>query len=140
MNTLIRLSSIVLVMAATGCASYLTGPPPSAHLAGVTLPNQTLMYTEDQCIGAVVNGVCHGSVIGQPIGTCHGSVLNGKCIGVEMPNNSNPGSTSSGNGGQARTHQEMMQQSKPPTHDDMMRQSRPPTHQDMMCTSNPFNC
>ena len=43
------------------------------------------IYDEDQCIGAVVNGICHGSTIGRPKGTCHGKMLNGRCIGVTMP-------------------------------------------------------
>lgn len=40
------------------------------------------VYRADECIGAIVNGVCHGSVI--PKGytpTCYGTMLNGQCTG-----------------------------------------------------------
>lgn len=41
------------------------------------------VYRADECVGAVVNGVCHGSII--PKGgyrpTCHGQMLNGQCTG-----------------------------------------------------------
>ncbi len=114
---------IFLLLVICGCAMSSPAPSPTPRLSGVTLPNQSEMYAADQCIGAVVNGVCHGSVIGQPVGICHGTVLNGECIGVVLPGNSNPDRVT-----------------KPPTHDDMMRQGQAPTHQDMMCASNPVHC
>ncbi len=41
------------------------------------------VYSPSQCIGAVVMGVCHGSIMpngSQPM-TCHGQMLNGQCTG-----------------------------------------------------------
>lgn len=40
------------------------------------------VYRADECVGAVVNGQCHGSII--PRGnapTCYGTMLNGQCTG-----------------------------------------------------------
>lgn len=39
------------------------------------------VYTSGQCIGAVVNGICHGDTMGIPAATCHGTMLNGQCTG-----------------------------------------------------------
>ena len=41
------------------------------------------VYRAHECIGAVVNGVCHGSVIAPPDlkPRCHGAMLNGQCTG-----------------------------------------------------------
>ena len=43
----------------------------------------TPVYRADECIGAVVNGVCHGSVIAPPDlkPRCYGAMLNGQCTG-----------------------------------------------------------
>ncbi|WP_257296733.1 hypothetical protein [Endozoicomonas sp. YOMI1] len=50
----------------------------------VTQPNHgTKVYRSDECIGAVVNGVCHGSILPKTANhpTCHGQMINGKCTG-----------------------------------------------------------
>jgi hypothetical protein len=40
------------------------------------------VYRAQDCIGAVVNGVCHGSTgAAQPQATCYGQMLNGQCTG-----------------------------------------------------------
>lgn len=40
------------------------------------------VYRAQDCIGAVVNGVCHGSTgAAQPRTTCHGQMINGQCTG-----------------------------------------------------------
>ena len=40
------------------------------------------VYRAEDCIGAVVNGVCHGSTgAAQPRATCYGQMLNGQCTG-----------------------------------------------------------
>jgi len=41
------------------------------------------VYSPDQCIGAVVMGRCHGSIMpdGDHHPTCHGQMLNGQCTG-----------------------------------------------------------
>ena len=102
-------------------------------------------YMAEQCIGAVVNGVCHGSLTGRPIGTCYGTMLHGQCIGASLSNSGRDNLS-------PRTHSEMMRQSRPPTHDDMMcdanpfackstpNRREPRTHKEMMCASNPFHC
>jgi len=43
------------------------------------------VYRAQDCIGAVVNGVCHGSTgAAQPMATCYGQMLNGQCIGPQF--------------------------------------------------------
>jgi len=44
------------------------------------------MIRESDCIGAVVNGKCHGSTVDGDFDnkTCHGTILNGECIGAEF--------------------------------------------------------
>lgn len=40
------------------------------------------VYRAQDCIGAVVNGVCNGSTgAAQPRATCYGQMLNGQCTG-----------------------------------------------------------
>jgi hypothetical protein len=55
--------------------------------AVVSVPNfgdgQTV-YSPHECIGAVVNGQCYGSILpdySQPHPTCYGQMLNGTCTG-----------------------------------------------------------
>ncbi len=64
---------------------------PSARQSGAQVPGAdglagTPMYPASDCIGAVVNGVCHGSILhpGAAPKRCYGSVLNGQCIGPEF--------------------------------------------------------
>jgi hypothetical protein len=43
------------------------------------------VYRAQDCIGAVVNGVCHGSTgAAQPMATCYGQMLNGQCTGPQF--------------------------------------------------------
>lgn len=43
------------------------------------------VYRAQDCIGAVVNGVCHGSTgAAQPQAVCYGQVLNGQCTGPQF--------------------------------------------------------
>jgi hypothetical protein len=40
------------------------------------------IFPEEACVGTVVNGVCHGSLVPtRPPLKCWGQVLNGKCTG-----------------------------------------------------------
>lgn len=41
------------------------------------------VYSPSECVGAVVNGICHGSILpnGGPHQVCHGEMLNGACTG-----------------------------------------------------------
>ena len=119
MKMLTQLLIIFPILAIAGCSTYSPGPRPTAHLSGVTLPNELTMYAAEQCVGVVINGVCHGSVTGEPIGTCHGSVLAGRCLGVKAPDYVHPSRTHT----QPRTYEEMMEQFKQPTYEEMMQNS-----------------
>lgn len=41
------------------------------------------VYRQDECIGAIVNGVCHGSILPKSgyRPTCYGQMLSGRCTG-----------------------------------------------------------
>ncbi len=41
------------------------------------------VYRADECVGAVVNGQCHGSIIPKSTNrpTCYGDMINGQCTG-----------------------------------------------------------
>lgn len=41
------------------------------------------VYSPSECVGAVVNNTCHGSIIANPgyHPTCHGEMINGMCTG-----------------------------------------------------------
>lgn len=45
--------------------------------------NGTTVYDPSECVGTVVNGVCHGGIVPNqavhPI--CHGEMINGQCTG-----------------------------------------------------------
>jgi hypothetical protein len=72
-------------------------PPPPPGLAkriaeayGYSSPSQgqgaaqgQKAYRADECIGAVVDGRCHGAILpsGPPAKTCHGEWLGGQCTG-----------------------------------------------------------
>lgn len=59
----------------------------SAPAAAVTMPNynqfnqNTTVVAPGGCIGAVVNGICHGTPAAGSTMTCHGQMLNGMCTG-----------------------------------------------------------
>jgi hypothetical protein len=64
--------------------------PPSASasvgsgLLGGPLAWGQTVYSQQECIGAVVMGQCHGSILsdyGRPHPTCYGQMLNGMCTG-----------------------------------------------------------
>ena len=42
------------------------------------------VYTADECVGAIVNGVCHGSIVPKAgrHKTCYGQMINGRCTGA----------------------------------------------------------
>ena len=53
-------------------------PPAAPPLPGGGQP----VISAGDCIGAVVNGVCHGAAApGAPITTCHGQMVGGLCTG-----------------------------------------------------------
>lgn len=64
------------VIARTVFAPVVTSTP-------ATNAQGQVVYSASQCIGSVVNGVCHGSIMpdAQYHPTCYGQMLNGQCIG-----------------------------------------------------------
>ena len=46
-------------------------------------PGSTKVYNSDECIGSVINGQCHGSIIPKSgyHKTCYGEMINGQCTG-----------------------------------------------------------
>ena len=72
----------------TGCASYDSYQTKQAETASYG----TAMIPASECIGAVVNGTCHGTPTpGEQIRIqtgqtprCYGTVLNGQCIGPQF--------------------------------------------------------
>lgn len=66
-----------------------SAPPAAASdsigttLGGPMIGGQTV-YSQRECIGAVVMGQCHGSILpdySRPHPTCYGQMLNGMCTG-----------------------------------------------------------
>ena len=60
-----------------------TTSQPTIGSQGSSGANGVAVYSPSQCIGAIVNGECHGSIMpngSQPM-TCHGQMLNGQCTG-----------------------------------------------------------
>jgi hypothetical protein len=62
-------------------------PPLSGSVVGMGNPpvmgGQTV-YSPNECIGAIVMGQCHGSILPDyslPHPTCYGQMLNGRCTG-----------------------------------------------------------
>jgi hypothetical protein len=52
--------------------------------SGGPMPGGQSVYSPNECIGAVVMGVCHGSILpdySRPHPTCYGQMLNGVCTG-----------------------------------------------------------
>jgi hypothetical protein len=67
-------------------ATSITGVPSLVEEpdTGVEAPQQfgQPVINSGDCIGAVVNGVCHGTPApGAPTATCYGQMLNGMCTG-----------------------------------------------------------
>jgi hypothetical protein len=57
---------------------------PDAVVATPSSPTDGVkVYNARQCIGAVVNGECHGSIMPDAAyhPTCHGQMINGMCTG-----------------------------------------------------------
>jgi len=45
------------------------------------------IYPASKCVGAIVNGECHGQIVGaDPMPKrCQGQIVGGRCVGVVMP-------------------------------------------------------
>lgn len=65
---------------AQGNNSKSASAPVTSYQDGTT---GSKVYSSEECIGAVVNGVCHGSILPKPgyRKTCHGTMINGQCTG-----------------------------------------------------------
>jgi hypothetical protein len=66
-----------------------SAPPPASVSLGSGLGGPPewgrTVYSPHECIGAVVMGQCHGSILpdySRPHPTCYGQMLNGSCIGA----------------------------------------------------------
>lgn len=53
--------------------------PAGYHNAGEGIP----VYRQDECVGAVVNGECHGGIVPKSAWQtkCYGDMINGQCTG-----------------------------------------------------------
>jgi hypothetical protein len=66
-----------------------SAPPPASASVGSGLLGGPLawgqtVYSQQECIGAVVMGQCHGSILpdySRPHPTCYGQMINGMCTG-----------------------------------------------------------
>lgn len=54
-----------------------------AERSGPAVRQGTPVYSADECIGPVINGECHGSILPKAgyRPTCHGQMLFGRCTG-----------------------------------------------------------
>jgi hypothetical protein len=59
---------------------------PQEPTGAVDLLQGETVYPRSACIGAVVNGECHGSVLPSPSPSvrCYGQMLNGQCTGPQF--------------------------------------------------------
>lgn len=88
---------VLCLMATVGCTAIMESRQDyfewrdSLGLPRQAAPNQQQqqiqqsgqpVYRAQDCIGSIVNGVCHGSTgAAQPQATCHGQMLYGQCTG-----------------------------------------------------------
>ena len=58
-------------------------PQLNSQQRNITRPNGTTVYRADECIGAIVNSVCRGSILPKQSvhKKCYGQMLNGRCTG-----------------------------------------------------------
>ena len=75
----------LLAVVLSGCAdiqprSYSGAP---VLLAPISPHQSQKVYSTDECVGAVVNGVCHGTIIPKTgyHKTCYGEMISGICTG-----------------------------------------------------------
>ena len=60
------------------------GPPAITTGSGAPMGWGQTVYSSQECIGAVVNGQCYGSILPNysgPHPTCYGQMINGMCTG-----------------------------------------------------------
>ena len=72
----------LVVVALSGCTD--THSPRSYTGASILpTPISQKVYSADECVGALVNGVCHGTIIPNAgyHKTCYGEMLFGRCTG-----------------------------------------------------------
>lgn len=79
------LPSLIVYGAMSDCKTYVPSQP-SQPGAGVVQRGYSAgqpVYSADECIGPVINGVCHGQILPKSAyhKTCYGQMLNGVCTG-----------------------------------------------------------
>jgi hypothetical protein len=82
----IVIGAILLSLGVGGCTEYAKAYKAMSALEPVdTVAPQAgqTVYRADECVGAVVNSVCHGTIIPKSAThpTCHGEMIGGKCTG-----------------------------------------------------------
>ena len=96
MKTILAILALLTLSGCTSAGTYYYAPPssylpqvgyyePDEESESVQAPDRHV-YDASECIGAVVNGRCHGSIIRQPRyhETCYGSWVMGKCVGAQF--------------------------------------------------------
>jgi hypothetical protein len=95
MHKIIPFLLALALISMTGCAELIDARRDYLQWRNsLDLPRQTTpiqqqygqpVYRTQDCIGAVVNGMCHGSTgAAQPQATCYGQMLNGQCTGPQF--------------------------------------------------------
>lgn len=75
--------SVIALMLLASCNNYHSAAPNAPKQGLFGLGGGRAVYEESECIGAVVMGKCHGSVLPNASyhKKCHGEMLNGTCTG-----------------------------------------------------------
>lgn len=78
-----RLSEALVTAKARSASRY---GPPSIWAERFGEGGGTPVYRADECVGPVVNGVCHGSILPKSAvpQRCYGTMLNGRCTGPQF--------------------------------------------------------
>ena len=76
----------LVVVVFSGCADIYSPHSysgASALPAPIGLHQGQKVYSADECVGAVVNGLCHGTIIPKTGSrkTCYGEMISGICTG-----------------------------------------------------------
>jgi hypothetical protein len=96
MNKVMPFTLTLALISTVGCAELIDArrdylqwvdsldlPSAKENQTRVQLEQGNAVYDAGDCIGAVVNGVCHGTINPsiQPMARCYGTMINGQCTG-----------------------------------------------------------